>query len=411
VKVFGLLFWWRMRYFAIATFRLLGRRWQAALFLLFMASPAMMPLIAQLHMLGKPVMSIVEPGHFQRSACLWTLALMLAWGWSALQAGALSGGASWQHLLSLPLAPRLLQQVDLAVLLVTDLPLLLPFCAAEVALLHQGGIQAIPVAAAVAALAGQLSVLQLLAPQSLPRIGYCLVMDFAGLWALSVGASPWLLVAAVLIACLFGLILPVRINRGSGGRLLKPPSCLRLRGRSPAWNVAAIDLRYLFGTPHSVRHLGLLFCIFLPAVLHELLPGTGVTPAASILILCFMLAPLVLRVAGFTFDLQRLHKPMAQFYAASGFSESWLRRVDLFVLQAAFVVFCLPLIAVLYLHTHSWRELGVLPIGMPVLALCIRLNYRSANQALVPKFLLAALACGGLVWWLDAADVAVKTLE
>lgn len=401
MSVFGLLFWWRMRYFAVATFRLLARRWQATLFLLLMASPAMMPLVAQLQMLGKPVLSMLEPGHFQRSACLWTLALGVAWSWSSLQADALSGGESWQYL-SLPLAPRLIQKVDLAVLLVTDLPILLPICAAEVALLHKGDMLAIPVAVAVAALAVQLPVIQLLALKRLPSIGYCLVTDFVGLRAVADGESPWLLVVAVVVGCLLGLAFPTPVRRRNAHRLINPPSCLRLYAEhSRARNVAAINLRYLFGTAQFSRYLGLLFYVSLSLVLHKLLlQDTGMNPTAAILILSLVLMPLVLRVSDLAFDLQCLHAPMAQLYTVFGLSESWVRRMNLLVLQSTFVVFCLPLTATLYLHTQSWRALGVLPIGMLTLAVCIQLNYRNANHALVPKFILTALACGGLTQWL-----------
>jgi hypothetical protein len=350
--------------------------------------------------LGKPVLSILEPGHFQHSACLWTLALGVAWSWSSLQADALSGGKSWQYL-SLPLAPRLIQRVDLAVLLVTDLPILLPFCAAEVALLHKGDMLAIPVAVAVAALAVQLPIIQLLALKRLPSIGYCLVTDFVGLRAVAVGESSWLLVVAVVVGCLLGLAFPTPVRRRNALRLINPPSCLRLHAEH-SWtsNVAAINLRYLFGTAHFSRYLGLLLYVSLPLVLHGLLQDTGMNPTAAILILSLVLMPLVLRVSDLAFDLQRLHAPMAQLYTVFGLNESWVRRMNLLVLQAVFVVFCLPLTATLYLHTQSWRALGVLPIGMLTLAVCIQLNYRNANHALAPKFILTALACGGLTQWL-----------
>jgi hypothetical protein len=82
-----------------------------------------------------------------------------------------------------------------------------------------------------------------------------------------------------------------------------------------------------------------------------------------------------------------------------------LRQADLIMLQAAFVVFCLPLTAALYLHTYFWRALGMLPIGMPVLSLCIRLNYRSASQSVDTYVPAAGFGLRRIDAWLDAVDL------
>ncbi len=381
-KIFGLLFWWRMRYFAVETFRLLVRRWQGTLFLLLMASPAMTPLIAQLHILGMPVLSLLEPGHFKESAGLWLLLLALAWGWSALQAGALSGGTGWQYL-SLPLAPRRIRWLNLGVLTVIDLPLLLPFGAAEFTLLHKFGTQAFPSAVAVAALAMQLPVVQLLAQQRWTGIAYCLVTDIAGLAASATGKSIWLLALAVLVGDLLGLKSSTQVPRASRLRSINPPPCLLLHteyGRSR--NIAAINLRYLFGSFQFGRYLGLLFCITLPVALHELLWTRDLSPAAMLLILSLGLIPLVLHTAGLVFDLQRLHAPMTPLHTVHGLGATWLRRVNSAVLQAVFLVFCLPMMPALLLHGRCWQALTALPIGMLMLAACIQLNYWKVDRAI-----------------------------
>jgi len=381
-RIFGLLFWWRMRYFAAETFRLLVRRWQTTVFLLLMASPAMTPLIAQLHALGMPVLSLLEPGHFKDSAGLWLLLLAIAWGWSALQAGALSGGAGWRYL-SLPLPPRRIRWLNLGVLTVIDLPLLLPFCAAEFTLLHRFGMQAFPSVVAVAALAMQLPVVQLLAQQRWPCMVYCLVADIAGLAAAATGKSIWLVALAVLVGNLLGLTFSTRVSRSSRVRSIKPPSCLLLNAEyGRPRNIAAINLRYLFGSFQFGRYLGLLFWITLPVALHELLRTHDIGPAAMLLILSLGLIPLVLHTAGLVFDLQRLHAPMTPLHTVYGLGVSWLHRVNSAVLQAVFLAFCLPMMSTLLLHGRYWQALAVLPIGMLMLAACIRLNYWNVDRAI-----------------------------
>jgi hypothetical protein len=286
--------------------------------------------------------------------------------------------------LSLPLTPRQIQWLNLGVLAVTDLPLLLPFCDAEFTLLHKYGMQAFPTAAAVAVLAMQLPVVQLLAQQRRPSIAYCLIADIAGLAAAATDNSIWLLALAVLVGNLLGLNFSTRVRRPSRLQPINPPSCLRLSieyGR--ARNMSAINLRYLFGTLQFGRYLGLLFCITLPVALHELLRTHDINAAAILLILSLGLMPLVLHTAGLVFDLQRLHAPMAPLHAVYGLSESWLRCVNLVVLQTAFLVFCLPITSTLFLHSQYWQALAVLSIGMLTLAACIQLNYLKVNQAVI----------------------------
>lgn len=333
-----------------------------------------------MHILGMPVLSLLEPGHFKNSACLWLLLLTIAWGWSALQAGALSGGMGWRYL-SLPLSPRRIQWLNFGVLAAIDLPLLLPFCAAEFTLLHKFGMQAFPAVVAVAVLAMQLPVVQLLAQQRWTGMAYCLVADIAGLATSAAGKSIWLLALAVLVGNLLGLKLSTRVPRSSRLRSIKPPSCLLLSaGYGRLRNIAAINLRYLFGSFQFGRHLGLLFWIILPVALHELLRTRGLSATAMLLILSLGLIPLVLHTAGLVFDLQRLHAPMMPLYSVYGFGSGWLRRVNSAVLHAVFLMFCLPTMSALLLHGRYCQALAALPIGMLMLAACIRLNYWKVDR-------------------------------
>src|SRR4051812_40990178 len=116
MNLYATLCGWRLRHLAAATFRLLVRRWYALVFLLLLLSPADMPLGEQLRLVGAPVLQMLEAADAARSIGLWAALLLVAWSWSALQAQALSGGHAWHHLATMPIAPRLLQAVDLTVL-------------------------------------------------------------------------------------------------------------------------------------------------------------------------------------------------------------------------------------------------------------------------------------------------------
>ncbi|MBS0448646.1 MAG: hypothetical protein JSR59_22210 [Proteobacteria bacterium] len=399
MSVYGSLFWWRLHYFAMATLQLLVRRWQASVFLLLMASPAMMPLVEQIHLLGAPVLTMVEPGHPRLSVSLWMLMLTVAWSWSALQASALTGGAAWQHLLSMPLPSGLTRRVDLAILAVTDVPLLLTFGAALVSLVIAGGWRQVPAAIAVVALASQLPLTQMLALQRSPRLIACLAGNFIGLAAAAVAGSPWLLVASIAIGSAASLAPPSTLRAQRPRQRVVPlllPALRLSAQRRPAANLAAVDLRFLFGARRLSQHLGLLLCVLLPLVLHVFLTDAGVRPAVARFALILLLVPLVFHLAGLAFDLRLQHVPMMRLYAALDVRPRLVRSVDLLVLETAYVVFSLPLVATLCIRTASARALLVIPVGMLALGACAWLNHRGDSGVFMPKLFVLALACAAL---------------
>lgn len=394
---FRQLFWWRLRYFASATFRLLIRRWQAVLLVLLSAAPAMTPLMTQLHILGMPILSFFEIGHFQRAAGVWSLLIVLAVTWSNLQADALKGGSGWTYM-ALMLSPRQAQCLNLAVLTITDLPLLIPFAAAETTWLNHSDQQTLAVPLAMALLGVQLPIIQLLAWQNIPAMIVCLIAHFAGLSAIASGKSALVLVLIVTTGNLISLsgLIPTRRLTSSG--MIRPPTWLRLSASySPLRNMAAINLRYLLGSQPWLRQPGLSSCAILPLVLLESMHRYGFNSTAITLILSLILIPLVLGVAGQIFNLQHLQHPMMAINTVYGFNNAWLLRVAQLVLQVVFILFCLPLTIALGLHCQSWRVLLTLPIGMLTVAACVRLNVWNLHQALAPKFILTLLAYAGLI--------------
>lgn len=124
--LFFRLLGWRLRHYADATLKLLLRRWQSVLFVLLVVSPAATPLAAQIDAVGTPIRKIVEGGSPAYALTAWLILSLLAIAWAAVQADALRGGAPWRYLRTLPRLSRFETGLDLTLLLIVDLPLLLP---------------------------------------------------------------------------------------------------------------------------------------------------------------------------------------------------------------------------------------------------------------------------------------------
>ncbi|MDD5036058.1 MAG: hypothetical protein PHE55_15010, partial [Methylococcaceae bacterium] len=129
--IFSFLLRWRMRWYAVATGRLLLRHWQAILLALGLLSPAATPLLMQIKFLAKPVMGIFSEGN----GPLWILAYCLGLqitglAWSFLQRENIGGGPFRSYAETLPLSPGLLRSVDLSALLLADGLLSIPIIAA-----------------------------------------------------------------------------------------------------------------------------------------------------------------------------------------------------------------------------------------------------------------------------------------
>jgi hypothetical protein len=232
---------WRLRYYADATLKLLIRRWQVWLFLLFAGSPATMPLAAQIHAVGAPVRHAVEGGDPSYTVTAWLALTTVALAWSAVQTDALRGGAAWRFLHSLPTVVRLETPVDLAVLLIADLPLLLPFAAYLVSLPRSAADGAI-----AAALALNLVALQQRALRRSPSALAVVLASSGAAWALCREplreTAPLLLALGPAIAWTlpdqWAVFRPLRLS------FSKPPRTLNA-DRGLLGNLIAINLRVL----------------------------------------------------------------------------------------------------------------------------------------------------------------------
>jgi hypothetical protein len=379
-KILAKLFWWRIRYFATETFRLILRRWQTTVFLLLLFAPALTPPILLLHYLGLPVLIIVETTDLINSAAWWLCIVLIAISWSTLQATALSGGSGW-HYISRLLSPRQIMVVNLRVLAVVDLPLLLPFFGAEIALFGRRDLSAIPDMAAVGLLALQLPIIQLLAQRALIGVLSCLLLDLLGLWANTYWASSSLLVVTAALSILTGLVLVTRYHRKKASISRHTCSTLQLSAqRSKTLNILSINLRYLCGSLSVWRYFGWLIYMSLPILVVEVLRKQGIAPVNLALIAVFCLLPLTYSIAGLLFDLQGLHADMQVFYTLYHISDNWLATLSFMLLLSLFFGLCLLVTLAFYLQTLSWITLLILPIALLMASVFMLINFRKIHK-------------------------------
>ncbi|TDQ97377.1 DUF6136 family protein [Paraburkholderia silvatlantica] len=124
----------RLRWYALATSRLLHRHWQALMLLVLLLLPAM-PVFAQTRILGAPILAALAPSHGIEWRFVWVHMLeAVGMLWVLAQHGAITGGAFATFLDSLPTSHGRRRAVDIAVVLVANTPLFLPVLAAAVAL-------------------------------------------------------------------------------------------------------------------------------------------------------------------------------------------------------------------------------------------------------------------------------------
>lgn len=124
----------RLRWYALATSRMLRRHWQALILSVLLLLPAM-PVFAQTQILGAPVLAALAPSHGMQWRFVWVHMLeAVGMLWVLAQRGAITGGAFATFLDSLPSSHGRRRAVDIAVVLVASTPLFLPVLAAAVAL-------------------------------------------------------------------------------------------------------------------------------------------------------------------------------------------------------------------------------------------------------------------------------------
>jgi hypothetical protein len=124
---------WRLRWYVLATARVLQRHWQALFLTVLLLLPAM-PVFAETRLLGAPVLAPLAPAHGLEWRFVWVHMLeAIGMLWVVIQRTAISGGPFAVFVKSLPVSTRRHRVVDATVVLIASTPLLLPVMAAAIA--------------------------------------------------------------------------------------------------------------------------------------------------------------------------------------------------------------------------------------------------------------------------------------
>lgn len=119
----------RLRWYALATGRILLRHWQLVVIACLLV-PANLPAAGVLYILAYPLLAVVDIGHDLAWHLLWIALIQLAaLIWMRVQQDNIAGARFTPYLLTLPVPTSLRRRVDLSVLLFANGILLLPVIA------------------------------------------------------------------------------------------------------------------------------------------------------------------------------------------------------------------------------------------------------------------------------------------
>lgn len=383
---------WRLRFYANSTLKLVNRRWQILLLMLLTLSPASMPLAAQIQAVAAPVRQIVAGGNAIYSLNIWLIGLLLMSAWVTVQTEALLGGAAWRYMRTLPAVNKLATAVDLVLLLIADLPLLLPFLAYAISAAPSDRAENIVL---VSALALQWPLYQHLL---LRRSSAALIVAAATLAAILLlcreeGRLP--AIGLITAGSLAGLMLNKHLPVWTG---LKPPTSWLPKikpQQRPLTNLIGMNLKALTqGSrwPQWATVIGYAAGIFwFASVWREV--GFQ-TPVAAALLIASLLPPLF-QIADWQTCLRTVRQPLLPLLASLGLSRRTLLIADMLVLETGFCLLAAPSVIALF-SVATWRGVLLLPLGWVSLTLLLPLYAHGNPSRLLPKlsiavtFLLAA---------------------
>ncbi|MGI4719422.1 MAG: hypothetical protein ACRYGO_06230 [Janthinobacterium lividum] len=363
----------RLHWYALATGRLVLRRWQALLLALAVLAPAGASALSQAETLGWPVLVLLAPEHgpLQRYALL-CLYQALAVMWALMQRDAIDGGDFMRYAQSLPLSPVRIRAVDVLVLLTANSPLILFPAAALYSLSAQDA--SVPAFAhclfithlLVLAVFAQLACLE----RAYPRLGALALANLPLAAAPGAGPTVQLLLLALTLPCawltarylsapLFQPLFHI-VRRTSSSALSSMP----LAGRHPA---ACIPLHYLLRQAPA-------------EAIGKLAAAAAITAAALALMALWVyddrivvLAVIVLGVVAFVIsglyrDLQMAHRAALPLVAGLPLPPNWARRFDHAVLMLAGTPFAALVCGTVAYHRPQ-QLLPVLLLGAAFFAL------------------------------------------
>lgn len=383
---------WRLRFYANSTLKLVNRRWQILLLMLLTLSPASMPLAAQIQAVAAPVRQIVTGGNAIYSLNIWLIGLLLMSAWVTVQTEALLGGAAWRYMRTLPTVNKLATAVDLVLVLIADLPLLLPFLAYAISAAPSDRAENIVLASALAL---QWPLYQHLL---LRRSTAALIVAAASLAAVMIlcrEGGQLLAIGLIAAGSIAGLTLNKRLPLWAG---LKPPKSwlptLNPRQR-PFANLMRINLLALMQSSRwpkwaaTAGYAGTV--LWFGGVWREV--GFQ-TPVAAALLIASLLPPLF-QIAGLQTCLRTVRQPLLPMLASLGLSRRTLLIADMLVLATGFCLLAAPSVIALF-SVAAWRGVLLLPLGCISLTLLLPLYAHGNPSRLLPKlsiavtFLLAA---------------------
>lgn len=339
----------RLHWYALSTARLLLRRWQGLALAVGLLASADAGVFENIAMLNRPLLGLLAPGHGFAWRFGYLLVLQLvAVLWAVMQRTQIEGGGFMAFAGSLPFSPRQRRQVDLAVLVLADSPLLLM------------------VAGSITVTAAHRHAAPHVLPHLLLLIDVALLALMAQLAALERRPVGWagVLLACVLLAAGFGAGFASWVNA-----LIATAAWLALRRAPwPAWPpvgqrrrlpLAAWSgrlLRVLAGrhAPALQVSLAILLRERRGEAIAKLMSAAAVIAAALVLMQVFdyddrsrivaLLAQglIALTVSGMYRGLHMAHLASAGYTAALPVKPAWWRAFDLAVVLG----FGLPLLAV-----------------------------------------------------------------
>lgn len=388
----------RLHWYALATGRLVLRRWQALLLAVALLAPAGASALSQAETLGWPVLVLLSPeyGVLQRYALL-CLYQALAVMWALMQRDAIDGGDFMRYARALPLSPVRIRAADMLVLLTANSPLVLFPAAALYALSARD--------AAAPALAHCLFVAHLLALAAFAQLA-CLERAYPRLGALALANLPLaaapgaatavqLLLLAMSLPCAWlaarylcasPLTRFFRIVRRTSSSLV---SRIPLGGGHPA---ACIPLHYLLrGAPAEA--------------MGKLAAAAAVTAAALalmalweyddriVVLAVIVLGVVALVISGLYRDLQMAHWAAQPLVGGLPLPPHWARKFDHAVLMLAGTPFAAGVCGTVAFHQPQ-RLLPALMLGAAFLALIAVLRLpqvHTERQTVVLGSVIAAL--------------------
>ncbi|HEY4200716.1 MAG TPA: hypothetical protein VGM83_09140 [Devosiaceae bacterium] len=383
----------RLRWYSLASGRLLLRHWQW-----FVLAGLIVPGIPFVSLLAAPAQllgGIFTPGH-ETWATLVSILVVQAFAllWLAPQRETLAGGDFAHYLAALPIPDGVRRAVDLTLLAVADIPILLVCGMAFVQALGAG---AVSICAALAVLVITIPAMQMLLLHWRPLvIVSVLIADLL----LAMSPTTPALVAAALAFAILAIIIPGRIQRLA----FSLPQARKLStDLSPTHRLApslhiqlqVLAQRPLATAPRLLLALGL--AVAGDALIEAFHFDTRSMPVA---IVALAIAALVL--SGFYRLLRDAHAPMLTFLASLPLRPNhWLVRDVAFVLLLGLVPLAL-LIAALGLHDLSTPLTLTLLAGTYLVLLSVLRLPLAWGGRLAPIF--GALIAAG---WASTAIAAV----